>query len=335
MKNKMSIGLIGRTKFLLNTAQYLLDKGLKLDVIITSKNASHDKIGINDFKIFAAKNKIKFYTFENINNPSAKKIIEDNNLDLGISVNNPLIIKKEILDLFKFGILNAHAGDLPRYRGNACPNWAILKNEKKIAITIHFMSEKLDAGNIILKKFFPIKSSTNIKDFYDFAEIEIPKIFFDSIKKLKKNYKGKIQKGKILRTYPRNMIDGKIDWNDNISKIDCLVRASGDPFFGAYTYLNSSKLIIIKAEKLTLKDDFLGEPGQIASRNKDGSVSVCCKDGILKIIEIKYKNKIYKSPSKLIKTIHTKLGMDVEQEIENLNKKLDKILRIIDSQKLS
>jgi len=326
----MKIALIGRTKFLLNTGKFLLKKGVKIELVITSKNAEHDKIKSKDFQNFAKISNAEFLNIKNINSEKILSKLKTMGLDLGISVNNPLLIKNEIIKQFKFGILNAHAGDLPKYRGNACPNWAIINNEKKIGISIHFMTENVDAGNIILKKKYEIKQKTTILDFYTFAEVEIPKMFFESIKKIqtKKINSEKQDENEIIRTYPRNKMDGKIDWEKDVKQVDRLIRASGKPFFGAYTYFKSNKLIINKAKIKNPKIKFYAEPGQIVERNKDGSVSVACKNGFVIIKEVIYKNKIYSNPSLLIKTIHTKLGMDIEEEIEKINQRLDKIGKI-------
>ena len=324
----MKVALIGRTKFLLDTGEYLLKNKIKIELIITSKNSEHDNVKIKDFEKFASKAGAKLYNTKNINDEKIKLILKKNKLDVGISVNNLLLIKKEVIDLFKFGILNAHAGDLPRYRGNACPNWAIINNEKNIGLSIHYMVEEVDAGDILLKKKFKINSKTTIDDFYKFGEKQIPIMFYESIKKIQGNKIIKIKQNKknILRTFPRNKIDGKIDWNKSINEIDRLIRASGFPFFGSYSYFKNSKLIILKSEINKPKFDYYAEPGQVVSRNKDGSVSIACKNGFIILNEVMYKNKIFKKPSKLIKTIHTKLGMDIESEIEKINEKLDKLL---------
>jgi len=326
----MKVALIGRTKFLLNTGEYLLKNGIKIELVITSKNSEHDNVKIKDFKKFANSSGAKFYHIENINSEKIKLILKKNKLDLGISVNNLLLIKKEVIDLFKFGILNAHAGDLPKYRGNACPNWAIINNEKNIGLSIHYMVEEVDAGDILLKKKFKINSKTTIEDFYKFGEKQIPIMFYDCIKKIQKNKIMKIKQNEknILRTFPRNKIDGKIDWNKTTNEIDRLIRASGFPFFGAYSYFVNSKLIIMKAEISKPKFVYYAEPGQVISRNKDGSVSIACKNGFIVLNEVMYKNRIFKKPSELIKTIHTKLSMDIETEIEKINEKLDKLLNI-------
>ena len=325
----MKIALIGRTKFLLDTGKYLLNEGLDIELVITSKSADHDQISELDFQNFAKSANAVFIKTQNINSKKMSSIFKKMKLDLGISVNNPLLIKKEILEQFKFGILNAHAGDLPKYRGNACPNWAIINNEKTIGLSIHLMTEKLDAGNVLLGKKFKIKKDTQISDFYIFAEKEIPIMFFSCIRNLDKYLaKSKLQNEKnILRTYPRNKIDGKIDWSKNMIEIDRLIRASGPPFFGAFTYLGNSKLFLVECSMLKPSFNFCAEPGQVVQRSIDGSISVACNDGFIILKKITYRNKTYSNPSQLIKSIHIKLGMDLEEEVEKLHVKLDKILK--------
>jgi len=324
----MNLALIGRTNWLLDTGKELYKNGFKIKLIITSENANHDTTKPKDFVKLAKQLDAEYINSKNINSLKIKKKIQSLNLTLGVSINNLLIIKKDIISLFDIGIINVHAGDLPKYMGNACPNWAILKGEKKIGLTIHFMNEKLDAGNILTKKYFQINKNTTIKDFYDFADLEIPKLFLNTIKKISSgNYKLYKQNEKnILRTYPRNKIDGKINWNKKVEFIEKIIRISGEPFFGAYTYLDAKKLFILKAEKEYPKFNFFSECGQVVERKKNGDVVVSCIDGFLKIKKIKYNNKIYEKPSEIIKSIHTRLGMDIEKEIEEILTKINILL---------
>ena len=251
------------------------------------------------------------------------------NIDLGISVNNPRLISKSTLSLFPYGILNAHPGDLPKYRGNATPNWAILNGEKKIPITIHFMDDGLDSGPIMTKKFFKIDPTTKILDFYKFAEIEVPKLFVSSLKKIvNKNFKTINQSVNLknsIRAYPRNKFDGKIDWNLSAVHIDRLIRASGDPFYSAYTYYKNKKLFILDSEIEIPKFKYFVEPGQITERKTNGNVLVGSKKDFLVIKKIQYDDVVYDKPSELITSIYQKLGMNVEDEIEKILKKLKMI----------
>ena len=76
------------------------------------------------------------------------------------------------------GILNAHGGDLPRYRGNACQAWAILNGEEKIGLCIHKMiGGELDSGNIIAKEFLKIDINTKVTQVWGWMSTSIPKLF--------------------------------------------------------------------------------------------------------------------------------------------------------------
>jgi len=329
---KISIALIGRTQWAITTGKLLKDNGFEIKLIITSKNSDYDPITPKDLKKFADKIDSKFIVTEKINSMKMATQLKTLKIDLGVSTNNRLILSKEIISSFKYGILNAHAGDLPLYRGNASPNWALLKGEKKIGLTIHFMNEKLDAGNIIKKIFFKINDNTTIGDVYKFLDKQIPLLHLESAKKIR-NGKYKIIKQdtkKILRTYPRNKIDGKINWNMKVDYIHKLIRASGYPFFGAYSYLGSYRLTILEAKKEYPKFKYLSEPGQITERRKNGEISVACNDGFLILIKVKFKGKIYENPSKVIKSLYTRLGMDIEGEIEKIYEKITKIQKRFD-----
>ncbi len=101
--------------------------------------------------------------------------------DVCISLNWPTLVPERALAVFAHGILNAHAGDLPRYRGNACPNWAILNFEDRVGLTIHRMVAELDAGPWLHKSFLPIDEGTYIGDIYRWLEDAIPSGFQEAI----------------------------------------------------------------------------------------------------------------------------------------------------------
>ena len=90
--------------------------------------------------------------------------------------------------MFRLGILNSHHGDLPRYRGNACSNWAIIHNERQITNTIHFMEgSKLDCGRIISQEHYKLDNDACITDIYKWSEESTPKLFVQSLRILGDN----------------------------------------------------------------------------------------------------------------------------------------------------
>jgi len=325
--NSLKVCGIGRTKTLLNSISFLHKNEFDVKLIITSKQSDHDPVTPKDFKKLASKIGANLIETNNINDLELKNQIKKYSFDIGVSVNNPRVISKEILSLFKHGILNAHPGDLPKYRGNATPNWAIIKNKKKIPITIHFMDEGLDSGPILIKKFFKINQATTVSDFYQFAEKEVPTLFLSALKKIKKGNVKTITQSKnpkkILRAYPRNKFDGKINWNMSATLINRIIRASGPPFFGAYTFYNNKKMFILDSRVEKPKFKFYAEPGQVAERRKNGDVVVASSKDFLVITKVRYNDVIFEKPTKLIKSIYTRLGMNLEEEIERILNKLE------------
>ena len=303
----MRVALIGRSQFLLDTAKKILKSGHKIKFIYTCKSEKYYKVNEFHFKNFCTSKKIPFFCDVDIN----KKInlLKKYKAEIGISVNYKTLIKKKTISIFKYGILNAHAGDLPKYKGNATPNWAILNFEKKIGLTIHSMNESLDSGKIIIKKFFKINEKTYINEIYDWMEKKIPFLFLESLKKIKnKNFFPLVQRGISLRTYPRKDKDGRINWQDKNRNILALIRATSFPFSGAFTFLKKKqKIRIFSAKKFIPKFKFYAVPGQVCLNNKNNPV-ISTVDGMIEILtcsKIKLEDKLIKK--KILKSMRNRL----------------------------
>ena len=214
-------------------------------------------------------------------------------IDLAVSINYSGVISQKVINLFRFGLLNAHGGDLPKYRGNACQAWALINGEKKIGLCIHKMiGGELDSGPIISREYFNVDINTRIGQVYDWIESETPKLVLQSVNEIKKNKDFVLEYQSLnpsdsLRCYPRNPSDGKIDWGKSNEDILRLINASSEPFSGAFTSLNEQKVIIWRAEIYENDENYLAVSGQISTINKtDGSIIVICGLSKLRITEI-------------------------------------------------
>src|SRR5690606_22857566 len=112
-----------------------------------------------------------------INDPARIEQARQCGAQVAISVNWPSLIGPAMRAVFKYGVVNAHAGDLPRYRGNACPNWAILAGEERIHVTLHRMGDGIDDGPILLQRSMPLAPQTYVTDVYRFLGDAIPEMF--------------------------------------------------------------------------------------------------------------------------------------------------------------
>ncbi len=302
----IKILILGRTQFLYNTAVKISEELSKVAVcgIVTAKAAPEYTKKEKDFFELASKIGVPFFT--SLKDKNLCEYLKKVKVDIGVSVNWPLIIGEDFIKLFKLGVLNAHMGDLPRYRGNACPNWAIINGEEKVALTVHLMEGgKLDCGRVIFQSYFNVNENTYIEDIYSWAEKEIPRLFCKAIDILKDNpgYSLKYvseNDPESLRCYPRRPEDGKIDWDRDAEYIHRLIRASGYPFAGAFSFLDGKeKITIWRAELYDDGEKFLAVPGQIAELGKNYFVVITGK-GKLKITKWDCKSLICSIRQRLI-----------------------------------
>lgn len=306
----MKVAIIGRTEILYETVELVLENGYEIPLIITSREAPEYTKTSKDFERLAKKIGAKYIYTNRLD--EHKEEIKSAGCEIAVSLNYSSIISQDVIDLFTLGVLNAHGGDLPRYRGNACQAWAILNGEDKIGLCIHSMiGGEVDSGNIIDREYLDIDINTKVTKCWDWMSQRIPDMFLNSVKKLQKDssYVLEIQSKDAkdaLRCYPRIPEDGKIDWNKSNIEILRLINASNKPYGGAYCFYEDKKLIIWDAELFEDDEIYLSEVGQVANIEKDGSIVVISGNGKLKINEIEY-NDFIGNPSEKIKSIRKRL----------------------------
>ena len=306
----MKVAIIGRTEILYETISLLRSKNHEIACILTSKEAPEYKCTAADFKELAYQLKIPFAQGSKISD--FYDFLQTVNADISISINYSGIIPQSVVELFPLGILNAHGGDLPRYRGNACQAWAILNGEEKIGLCVHRMvGGELDNGDIIERDFFPIGINTKIAEVYRFFAKRVPQLFLKAIDRLEDDpsfcleVQSKDPKD-ALRCYPRRPEDGRIDWNQSALKILRLINASSDPYPGAFCYLNERKLIVWDAEIYDSEERFCSVPGQILQIEESG-VCVATGNGVLRLTKSEQDDKVGK-PKLWIKSIRMRLA---------------------------
>ncbi len=190
--------------------------------------------------------------------------------DLIIVCGYKFIIPREIFSIPKDGTINIHPSMLPRYRGQHVINWAIINGESETGVTLHFMEETLDTGDIIIQKAIPIDIKDTAKDLHDRIYAHAYDLLKEVLRDCKQGKKltGKSQEETAATFFkPRRPEDGHIDWRRSSAEIYNLIRGLSKPWPGAYTYSGSNKMIIWKA--YIGSDNCEGTCGKIINADND------------------------------------------------------------------
>ena len=306
----MKIAIIGRTEILYDTALFLKESGHEIVYILTSEEAVEYKRTANDFKMLAESLSVPFARGSDITKFSDE--LSESYPDIGISMNYTGILPQSIIDIFPFGVLNSHGGDLPRYRGNACQAWAIINGEERIGLCIHKMiGGELDSGDIITREYLPIDSQTKVTRIMEWMAARIPSLMLESLELLSGNSSYFIERQSqnpkdALRCYPRRPEDGRIQWSNLSVDILRLINASNRPYAGAFCQYEEKKIIIWDAELVEDQELFCAIPGQV-TKIGDGFFEIACGSGKLRILSIEYRDQTIK-PSDLIRSIRKRLS---------------------------
>ncbi|HYW56851.1 MAG TPA: formyltransferase family protein [Polaromonas sp.] len=263
-----------------------------------------------DFQTLAKKLEIPFAEGAPIGNHF--EFLNSAKADIAVSINYTGVISQNVIDLFPLGILNAHGGDLPRYRGNACQAWAILNGEKRIGLCIHRMvGGELDSGDILAKSYLPIDNTTKVSAVWDWMVRATPALMVESVNRLAADpgyvleRQSKDQKD-ALRCYPRRPEDGRINWDRTALDVLRLINASNKPYAGAYCEYEGRRMTIWDAALLEDGEVFYAVPGQV-TRVAQGHVEVACGSGKLIIRKVQRDGDVESAPSLYISSIRKRL----------------------------
>lgn len=218
-----------------------------------------------------------------------KAKIAEFSCDVGLIFGFAHILPKEILDSFPRGVYNLHPSPLPYYKGPQPIFWQIKNDEKKTALTLHQVTEQIDAGPIVKSLAFDI----NPYDTYGLLVSEIQRAaialtndFIEILENSKDVFPKNYAQKKINQSsyFPRPKIeDVQIDWeNMTREEISALVRASSPMFYGAHTKYNKSSITIVQVT-LSKQPTYNVPAGTILSVDEIDGLIVATKNGALRI----------------------------------------------------
>ena len=233
-------------------------------------------------KALANEHSLTVYTPDTLRDESFAKLLEEIDPELIAVVAYGKILPKNVLDYPKYGCINVHVSLLPKYRGAAPMQRAIIEGESETGVTIMYMAEGVDTGDIITAEAFPIGHEDDFEAIHDRSAEVGAKLLVKTISDLADGTATRTPQDHSLATHAAKIEkeDCKIDFTRSAKVLDCAIRGV-TPIPGAFAYLKGKMLKIYKATPT----DGKGAPGEVIALDAKGvgSFTVACGDGALKI----------------------------------------------------
>lgn len=174
------------------------------------------------------------------------------------------LIPMEVIGMARLGAYNVHGSLLPKYRGRAPINWAVVNGERETGATLHAISDRADAGDIVAQRAFPIARSDTALDVFRKTAAASRELVRENLSALEAGTatltpQDETKATKFGRRTPK---DGEIDWSMSAERIYDLIRGVTRPFPGAFTHIDGKRLFLWRAET----EDGDAPPGEIVSR---------------------------------------------------------------------
>lgn len=240
------------------------------------------------FYNYCQKYKIDYLKSKNINSTNFINKIKKYECDLFVSMSFNQIFKSEMINLPSHKTINCHAGKLPFYRGRNILNWVLINDENEFGISVHYVDQGIDTGDIILQKTYPISDLDDYSTLLNTAYRECPLLLFEAINRIKNNNVEIIKQNTIhpvgFYCSQRKKGDEIINWNQSSRSIFNFVRAISSPGPQARTFIGADEISINRAEYIEQAPAFIGMPGAILSSSDDEFI-VKTKDSFIKIID--------------------------------------------------
>ncbi|MFA7229992.1 MAG: bifunctional UDP-4-amino-4-deoxy-L-arabinose formyltransferase/UDP-glucuronic acid oxidase ArnA [Victivallaceae bacterium] len=267
----------------------LLKNGFDIQAVFTHKDNPNENIWFGSVAELASSKGIPVYAPENINHPVWVEKIKAMKPDMIFSFYYRDMVKKDILDIPVYGCINLHGSLLPRYRGRVPINWAIINGETETGVTLHYMTPKADAGDIIGQEKISIEYNDTAKTVFDKASAAAEKMLSSLLPLVKAGNAPRTPQdcSKATCFGGRKPADGEIDWTKSCTEIRNLVRAVTRPYPGAFSFMGDRKCLFwaVSEAENTVK----AAPGTVISA---APLVIACGKGAVKVNSAQTENNI-------------------------------------------
>ena len=270
----------------------LLNAGFEISAVFTHRDNPNENIWFDSVAEFASSRGIPAFAPEDINHPVWVNRIKAMEPDYIFSFYYRNLLKADLLSVPRLGCINLHGSLLPKYRGRVPINWAIINGEKETGVTLHYMTQRADAGDIIAQKRIDIAETDTAKTLFCKAVDAAKTMLAETLPLIRDNKAPRLPQCEDEATvFPgRKPADGEINWNKSAVEINNLIRAVTKPYPGAFSFLGDRKCFIWSAK---VQDSNQGmAPGTVISSNP---LVISCGEGAIEVLSAEFEGSIFQT----------------------------------------
>ena len=281
----MRIMFMGTPEIAATCLKELIDDGKEIVAAVTREDKPRGRGNVmtpTPVKSLALESGIPVYTPKTLRDGEFNSLLSEIAPELIVVVAYGKILPKEVIDFPKYGCINAHVSLLPKYRGAAPMQRAIMEGECETGVTIMYMDEGLDTGDIIISKSFPITEADDFETVHDRSAAISARLLSLTVDDIARGTALRTKQDDSLATYAKKVEkeDCKIDFSLDCEVVSARIRGV-TPIPGAFCRLNGKMLKICKVKAVAAS----GKPGEVIDLNSfgDGSITVACGRGAILI----------------------------------------------------
>ena len=246
----------------------LLRHGFEIAALFTHRDDPEETIWFDSVAELAASHHLPVFAPEDINHPMWVEKVRALEPDILFSFYYRRLIKADMLDLAKAGSLNLHGSLLPKYRGKAPLNWALLNGERETGVTLHYMTPRADDGDIVAQESISISDDDTACTLHRKAVQAAEKLLDEMLPRIKNGTAPRMPQDHTQATTfgGRRPSDGEINWFNTARQVRNLVRAVAKPFPGAFSCVGEMKCYLWQVREVGLEATGC-VPGKILSIN--------------------------------------------------------------------
>ena len=306
----MKIIFMGTPDFAAASLEALIDSRHEIQAVVTQPDKPKGRKGEltpSPVKVIAKREGIKVYQPLKVRDEEFVKTLRAYNPDVMVVVAFGQIIPLSILKMPKYGCVNIHGSLLPKYRGAAPIQWAVLDGEKETGITTILMDEGIDTGDILLKKTIKIDTDETSGSLFDKLMALGAKTILETLDELEKGSLTPTKQGESPTAYAKMLTKamGLIDFTKSAKELDCFVRGM-NPWPSAYTLLSGKTLKLWKVRAV----DGSGKAGSVIDIDKE-SFTIACGEGAIEVLEVQLEGKKRMSAGDFLKGSTLNIGQEL------------------------